>query len=244
MNIAVIFAGGVGSRMRNKKGPKQFMEVLGKPILAYTLDRFSKHEEIDQIYLVVNDTHIQETKDIIEKFGINKVQAVVAGGETAHGSIIKGIEAAKAGGAQDDDVVIFHDGVRPIIDNKTISQNIETAKLYGNAITSIPAFETVARSVDGETVESVTVRDEMFILQAPQTYRFGDAFDLNEQAKADGIVGKVVDQAELNRHYGKTLYLVDGIRGNVKITVPLDFAYFEFLVESGKYENILDGTVF
>lgn len=243
MNIAVIFAGGVGSRMRNTTGPKQFMEVLGKPILIYTLERFEKHKDIDKIFVVVNETHINETKELVKKFKIDKVCDVVAGGDSAHASIVNGIEAAKADGANDNDIIMFHDGVRPIIDSKTIENNIRIANLYGNAITSIPAFETVALSSDKEMVDSVTIRDNSFILQAPQTYKFGDAYELNQRAIKDDIVGKVVDQAELNRHYDKPLYLVDGMRGNVKITVPLDFAYFEFLVTSGNYTHLLKGDV-
>jgi len=243
MNVAVIFAGGIGSRMRNTTGPKQFMEVLGKPILIYTLERFEKHKDIDKIYIVVTETHIDETKALIKKFKIDKIANIVAGGDSAHASIINGIEAVKQDGANDDDIILFHDGVRPIIDSKTIENNIRVAKLYGNAITSIPAFETVAISANKETVDSVTVRDDSYILQAPQTYRFKDAYELNQRAIKDKIVGKVVDQAELNRRYNKKLYLVEGMRGNVKITVPLDFAYFEFLVTSGNYSHLLKGDV-
>ena len=99
----------------------------------------------------------------------------------------------------------------------------------------------MAQSLDKESIDKVTVRDEMFILQAPQTYRFEDAYDLNQRAIEDGIVGQVVDQAELNRHYGKTLYLSEGLHGNVKITFPLDFTYFVLLVKSGNYKEIIEG---
>lgn len=241
MNYAVIFSGGVGSRMRSKVGPKQYMEVEGKPILIYTLERFSTNEIIDKIFVVVSEDYVTQVKGFVEQFKVDKVVDVVAGGDSAHASIIQGIEAVKLDGAKEDDIVLFHDGVRPIIDENTIYKSIKVTESNGNSITCIPAFETVAQSLDKESIDKVTVRDEMFILQAPQTYRFEDAYDMNQRAIQDGIVGKVVDQAELNRHYGKTLYLSEGLHGNVKITFPLDFTYFEFLVKSGKYKEIIEG---
>jgi 2-C-methyl-D-erythritol 4-phosphate cytidylyltransferase len=242
-NIAVVFAGGVGSRMRYANGPKQFMEVKDKPILIYTLEIFENHHEIDAIYLVITKSHLSTTKKLVKKFKISKVRATVPGGDSAHASIICGLEAARQDGAKDDDIVLVHDGVRPILDTETINRNIKMTKKHGNAVTSIAAYETPARSIDGVKVDNVLKRSEMYTLQAPQTFRFGNAYRLNQQAIKDGLVGSVVDQAELNRHYGEPIYLIPGLRGNAKITVPLDFTYFEFLVESGKYKQIIKGKV-
>jgi 2-C-methyl-D-erythritol 4-phosphate cytidylyltransferase len=244
-NYALIFASGIGSRMRTTVGPKQFLEVNGKPILIYTLERFDKHEKIDGIYLVVRDNKEALAQSLLEKFDIKKIRLVVSGSEevlsSAHASILTGIMAMKRDGIQDDDIVLIHDGVRPIIDVDTISKSINTAKKVGNAITCMPATETVAHRNEDDTVGEVTVRDEMIILQAPQTFKFEDAYDVNIRALEDGIVGTVVDQAELNRHYGNELHVIEGLKGNVKITYPLDFTYFEFLVQSKKYDQVIEG---
>lgn len=244
-NYALIFASGIGSRMRSTVGPKQFMEVEGKPILIYTLERFDQHEKIDGIYLVVRKSKEDLVKGFIEKFGLQKITRIVTDDDkeklTAHSSILNGVMEMKRDGVKNDDLVLIHDGVRPIIDTQTISHCITTAKREGNAITSMPATETVAYKGENGTVGEVTVRDNIIILQAPQTFKFSDAYDVNMRAIDDGIVGTVVDQAELNRHYGKTLHAIEGLKGNVKITVPLDFAYFEFLVTSGKYEAVMNG---
>lgn len=243
-NYALIFASGLGSRMRTTVGPKQFLEVEGKPILIYTLERFASHEKIDGIYVVVRKSKEALTRGLIEKFGVGKVALVVAIEDeealSAHASILTGIMEMKREGVNDDDIVLIHDGVRPIVDRLTINHCIAATKKYGNAITSIPAHETIAYKQDEDTIGEVTKRDDMIILQAPQAFQFKTAFDVNIKAIEDDIVGTVVDQAELNRHYGNKLHFIEGLRGNVKITVPLDFTYFEFLVKSDKYKLVIE----
>jgi len=242
-NIAIIFAGGEGTRMRYKNGPKQFMTVKRKTILQYTLECFENHEEIDEIYLVVKESCIDNAKKICLKAKLKKIRAIVAGGDSAHASIIEGIQSAKQHGAQDDDIVLFHDGVRPIIDKRTISKCIYSVKQHGSGICSLAAYETPAKSKDGKMIDEIIVRSEMYVLQAPQAFLFGNAYELNMRSIKDGFVGKVVDQAELHKKYGKTIHLIEGLRGNVKITVPLDFTYFEYLVISGKYNRIMRGEI-
>lgn len=244
-NYALIFASGVGSRMRTTVGPKQFLEVKGKPILIYTLERFDQHDKIDGIYVVVRKNKEALTKSLIEKFGVKKVLYIVTDDDhdtlTAHSSILNGIMTMKREGVKDDDLVLIHDGVRPIVDDASISHCITMASRLGSAITSIPASETIAEKGDEDMIGDVTKRDNMIILQAPQAFQFSRAYDVNVRALEDNIVGTVVDQAELHRHYGRPIHAIEGLKGNVKITVPLDFTYFEFLVESGKYEHVIKG---
>lgn len=231
--------------MRSTVGPKQFMEVNGKPILIYTLERFAQHNDIDGIYIVVRKSKEELTRTLVEKFSVDKVVRIVTDDDnsqlTAHSSIANGIMSMKDDGIKDDDLVLVHDGVRPIIDDDTIARGITAASKHGNAITCMPATETVAYRGANDTVGDVTIRDNIIILQAPQIFNFRDAYDTNAKAIDDNIVGTVVDQAELNRHYGNTLHTIEGLKGNVKITVPLDFAYFEFLVTSGKYDAVMNG---
>lgn len=247
-NYALIFASGVGSRMRTTVGPKQFLEVKGKPILVYTLERFDQHEKIDGIYLVVRKSKEAYVKNLVDTFGIKKLKHLVLDDDddknlSAHSSIVNGIMTMKREGVQNDDTVLIHDGVRPIIDNDTISHCVNTSKRLGSAITTMPATETIAEKGENDEIGPVTKRENMIILQAPQTFTFENAYDVNIRAVEDGIVGTVVDQAELHRHYGNKLHSIEGLKGNVKITVPLDFTYFEFLVESGKYNHVTQGEV-
>jgi len=237
--IAVIFAAGVGSRMRSAEEPKQFLWVDGKPILVHTLEHFQAHPEVAAIYLVTLASHVEAAWDLVHEFGIDKVRRVVPGGSSAQASIHQGLESALQDGVPGDAVVLIHDGVRPIISADLISRNLATAREHGSAISAIPCYETIARSVDdASTVESVTRREEMHVLQAPQTFRLGLVAWLNARSVEEGLLGSFVDQAQLVRHYGHELHLVPGLRGNVKITTDLDLLQFRMLVESGYLSSV------
>lgn len=239
-NIVIIFAGGIGSRMGYKDGPKQFMKAAEKPVIVYTLELFQNHEEIDDIYISTVKTHIDYLEELIEEFNINKVRKIVEGGDTAHASIINSLEAIKADKQDDNSTILIHDGVRPIVSKSMISQNIEDVDMTGTSITCIPAYETVCESGDGVTADNVLDRDKLYILQAPQCFRLGDIYETNQLAIKDNTVGEYVDQANLTNHYGKSVNLTEGIRGNIKITVPNDFEYFNYLVEADKYKPIIE----
>jgi 2-C-methyl-D-erythritol 4-phosphate cytidylyltransferase len=237
--VAIVFAAGGSTRLPDRGLPKQFVTVGGRPILAHTLERLGGHPAIDGIYLVAPQDHLERARQIATAAGQGKVLALVPGGATAHHSIIAGLEAARADGVPDDAIVLFHDGVRPVIDVATVSRCVLSAIEHGSAVAAIPAFETIALSPDGESASTVTVRDESFILQAPQAFRFGHAYTLNQRALADGIAGQVVDQAQLNHVYGFPVHLVAGLRGNTKITTAFDLAVFEAIVQSGLYGGIV-----
>lgn len=232
--VAVIFAGGVGSRMKGAERPKQFLEVEDKPILVHTLEHFQRHADVTSIYVSCLASHIEEAWTMVRAFGVGKVRCIVPGGGSAQESIHRALRSAVADGVHDDAIVLVHDGVRPLINQELISRNIAAARQHGNAITAIPCFETIARSVDGaETIDSVTVRDQMHVLQAPQTFRLGAAVKTNTRSVEDGLLGSFVDQAQLMGHYGEELHMVAGFRGNVKITTDLDLLQFEILARSG-----------
>jgi 2-C-methyl-D-erythritol 4-phosphate cytidylyltransferase len=238
--IAIVFAGGVGSRMKSAAQPKQFLPVEGKPILVHTLEHFQRHPEVGAVYVVTLASHVENTWDLVRSFGIDKVRQVVAGGASAQESILNGMRSALEDGVPDDTLALVHDGVRPLINGELISANIATARTRGNAVTAIPCFETIARSTDGaETIESVTRRDEMHILQAPQTVALGPTFRLNERSRVEGLLGDFVDQAQLLKHYGQDLHLVPGFRGNVKITTDLDYLQYQILAASGHLAAVI-----
>jgi 2-C-methyl-D-erythritol 4-phosphate cytidylyltransferase len=217
-----------------------FLPAEGEPILVHTLEHFQRHPDVVAVYIATLAEYIDVAWAMVRDFGVSKVRRIVEGGRSAQESIANGLQSALADGAPDDAIALIHDGVRPLINGELITANIETARKYGNGITAIPCFETIARSTDGaSTIESVTKRDEMHILQAPQTFALGPLARTNARSARDGLVGSFVDQAELMRHYGEELHLVPGFRGTVKITTDLDFLQYQILAASGHLDAVI-----
>ena len=213
MNIAVIFAGGTGQRMNSKTIPKQFLELYGKPILVYTLEVFENHPEIDGIVLVVLESWRDYSEGLISKYKLSKVKAVVAGGDSAFLSQRKGLEKVKELYGEDA-VVLIHDGVRPLVDNSTISKNIESVMKRGTAITVTPAVETI--TILNESGE--------------------DVLSAHEKAESENM--EFIDSASLMKHYGYHLFTVQGAPENIKITTPNDFYTFRALVDASENSQI------
>ena len=135
MNIALIFAGGTGQRMNSVSLPKQFLIVHGKPILVHTVSHFQECNEIDKIIIVSLKDYIDEVKKLVNEFKLDKVISIVPGGKTGQESIFNGLAEAKKISNSNKDIVLVHDGVRPIIDDVTIKNNIKCLKENGNSIT-------------------------------------------------------------------------------------------------------------
>ena len=158
-NVAVIFAGGTGQRMNTRTRPKQFLELHGKPIIVYTLEAFDQHSEIDGIVVVMLESWIGYTQELVRKFGLKKIRKIVPGGSTGQESIYNGLCAA-AESYGEKDIVLIHDGVRPLIDEETISANIRTVKERGTAITVTAAIETITmKDETGAVGEFLSRRD-------------------------------------------------------------------------------------
>jgi len=152
-NIAIIFAGGVGTRMTNTDKPKQFLELDKQPIIIHTIDKFEKCNMIDAIAIACKEEFIGYLEELIDRFEIKKIQWIVSGGETGQLSIFNALSAVFNDKSVDDDaVVLIHDGVRPIIDDQLILENIVTTRSHGNAITVVKAQETVLVSQNNQTI--------------------------------------------------------------------------------------------
>ena len=291
MNIAVIFAGGSGTRMTNADKPKQFLLVHGKPIIVHTIEIFQKHPEIDGIVVACLVDWIPYVEEMKKRYGLDKIGAIVPGGETGQMSIYSGLKAAAgvyglyspdsvAGmrdGFQDSaaglkrelpdgvsvpendspgsaagqdnapsvegkerNIVLIHDGVRPLIDAKVISDNIAAVKKYGSAITCTPAQETVILVRDEKTkrqtehVESVPARRLSRFAKAPQSFFLGDILSVEERAISEGRTD-MIDSCTLMNEYGYQLHTVIGPKINIKITTPEDFIIFRALYD--EFEN-------
>lgn len=231
-NIAVIFAGGVGKRMQNASKPKQFLELNGKPIIIYTLEIFENHPEIDGIIVVCLEGWIPYLKKQMEKFGIRKVGAVVPGGHTGMESIYHGLTATLECYGSDCHVLI-HDGVRPLITAKTVTDNIRAVEKFGTCVTCVHATETIlVNRAEGEI--EIPSRADTLIARAPQTFRLADILKVHEQAREEGR-NDFIDSCTMMSHYGYVIHTVIGPVENIKITTPTDFFIFRAVAEA--YEN-------
>lgn len=239
MNIAVIFAGGTGQRMHTTSRPKQFLELHGKPIIIYTLELFDNHPQVDAIVVACLENWIPFLKKMLKKFEINKVVDIVPGGETGQESILNGLEAAEKwselnGTAQD--LVLIHDGVRPLITAQTITQNIETATAKGNCITCVNATETfVVRQEDGSL--EIPNRNNSLIARAPQTFRLKEILSVSKKAVSEGK-NNFIDSCTMMSHYGYYMNTILGPSENIKITNPTDFFIFRAIVEVHENQQI------
>jgi len=235
MTTALIFAGGTGKRMNSRSKPKQFLEMHGKPIIIYTLEHFEYHDEIDDIVIVCLADWIEELKGLLKRYGITKVVKIVPGGATGHDSIYNGLVAMKDI-AKSNDIVLIHDGVRPLINAELISKNIKTVKKYGNAITAEAVRESVVRSVDGEKITDVPHRDEMYTAKAPQSFYYNDIMALYEKAQREKH--KTIDSAHLCSIYNVPMHMVASTKNNIKITEPADYYVYRALYEALEGQQI------
>ena len=235
MAKALIFAGGSGRRMNSGSKPKQFLEMHGKPIIIYTLEHFEYHEEISDIIVVCIREWIEELQGLLRRYGITKVTKIVPGGATGHDSIYNGLQAMKEE-ADFNEVVLIHDGVRPLINAELISQNIEAVKRYGNAITAEPVRESVVKSVDGINISDVPPRSHMYIAKAPQSFYFGDILKLYDMAHNDQL--KTIDSSHLCSKYQVPMHIIISTKNNLKITEPADFYIYRALYEALESQQV------
>ena len=236
MTNALIFAGGSGTRMNSKSRPKQFLQFYGKELIIHTLENFQNHDEIDGIAVVCIEEWIPYLNKLLEKYGIDKVKAIVSGGVTGQESIFKGLKAIKTFDKDEKSIVLIHDGVRPFINEDVISSCIKTVKEKRSAITVVPATETIITSEDGK-ISTITDRSKCCLARAPQCFYLDDILDAHNKAIKDGNLN-IIDSASLMKFYGHELYTVQGNADNIKITTPADFYTFKALYEVRENQQI------
>lgn len=239
MNIGVIFAGGAGSRMNTKSRPKQFLDLNGKPILIYTIEIFDNHPDIDGIVVVCLESWIPFLQKMLNKFEITKVIKIVPGGVSGQDSIYKGLCAAEEYAAEMKDkspIVLIHDGVRPLITEKTVTDNIEKVKECGSCITCIPAIETVVIN-DGEGNINIPKRSDCMMARAPQSFYLKDIIGAHRQSQKEGK-NDFIDSCSIMRYYGHKLGIVPGPMENIKITTPTDYFVLKAMVEVRENQQI------
>lgn len=237
MNIAVIFAGGVGKRMGNQTIPKQFLKLHGKEIIIYTIEHFEKCKDIDAIVIVCLSEWIPYLNNVIKSNHISKIKRIVAGGENGQESIYRGLLAAEEF-ALPDSIVLIHDGVRPLINQETILANIESVKRNGSAITVAQAIETIIRIDSKECVTEVINRSSCKLARAPQSFYLKQVLAAHKTARQQHLFD-FIDTATLMQYYGCPLFTVEGPAENIKITTPNDFFTFKAYYEAQETSKIL-----
>lgn len=224
--VAIIFAGGVGSRVGDNDQPKQFLEVNGRPIIGYTLEHFQQHPGIAAIYVACLPGWESRLAEIAAGAGITKLARVVPGGATSQDSIRHGLVAALSDWSPDS-LAVIHDGVRPVITAELIDRLLVTAAEQGSAVTVRPAAETFLSSRDGRLADELLERSHSYIAQAPQVFRLGEIVRAHEHMRQlNPGYTDVVDSATLMSRFGHPIHLVTGNHGNLKITHPSDVDFF------------------
>lgn len=225
MNVAVIIAGGVGSRM-GMSVPKQFVTIDNKPVLIYTMECFQNHPMIDAIELVCIDGWQETAQRYADKYGITKLREIVTGGETGQESIRNGVYALD-GVCNEDDVVIIHDGIRPLVDESVLSDVIVKCKQYGNAVTSMPYNEQIFIKDDELSTTKYIPRETLRRVATPQAYKFGLLYEKYREAfeKKIGIYGSSYTNTMMV-DLGVRLYFAAGSDKNIKLTTKDDLELF------------------
>lgn len=222
MNIGVIFAGGVGSRMNSKEKPKQFLEICNKPIIVHTIEHFEKNDNIDAVAVVCIADWIEYFKELVYKYRLDKVKKIVPGGETGQLSIYNGLVAAKEICGDEDSVVLIHDGVRPLINPELLTKNIEEVRKYGSSITAGIVKETIVEIDDDWNIKHVPDRAHSRVAKAPQCFILRDILSAHNRALSEGR-SDFIDSCTMMKYYGYSLHMTDGPYENIKITTPDDF---------------------
>lgn len=237
MNIALVIAGGSGNRM-GQDIPKQFMHVDNCPIIIHTMMCFQKHPDIQAIAVVCLNGWDTVLQSYANQFNITKLKWIFPGGNSGTESIHNGIYGLKEVGCDDDDLVLIHDSVRPLLSQDIISSNIATCKAYGYAVTGIKCREAILESEDGFSTRTSVPRDKLIRTQTPQTFRLKNIISAHEEAKEKGITDSVASCTLIAEVGNKEMHLVPGSEKNIKITTVEDLEIIKALMHTTK-ENWL-----
>lgn len=228
-HIALLLAGGKGCRM-HQQSPKQFMEIEGKPLIAYTLDAFEQHPEIDAIYVVCDQSWEATVKNIAVQKGMKKFAGCFPSGATSMQSLYNGIVGLEALGYGDQDLVLTHDSVRPLISGTVISNNLSIATQYGNAITGVQSNEAYIVSKDRLHSEGLIEREKLFRAQTPQTFRLKDLLPVLKNRQPEELQQAQSLYTLMTQWGNLPLHIAQGDNYNFKVTVPGDIEMVQALI--------------
>ncbi len=235
MNIAVILAGGSGSRMGMVDRPKQFIDIYGKPVIIHTLEAFEINEKIDAICVVCVKEWQDDLSLWLKDYDIRKVRWIANAGASRQESSLNALDAIKEA-CGEDDYVIIHDAARPLVSQKIINENVIKVREYGACDTVVPAHDTIIKSVDGDTLDSIPARKELYMGQTPQSFKYSivrkaydDYFALPEDKRPE-----MTDDCGLVLQSGVKIGIAMGDKLNMKITTMEDLLLVKSIVRTGR----------
>lgn len=233
MNIALIIAGGSGQRM-HQDIPKQFLHINDKPVIIYTLESFQRNRQIDAIEVVCLDGWQNVLWANAKQFGIEKLRWVIPGGATAQESIRGGIDNL-AGVCAEDDILVIHDGIRPMVEDFVLDDVIAKCREHGNGVSSLPYNEQIFVKEDEYTTRKYIPRNTLRRVSTPQAYRYGIIAKAYKRAFEEGIGIQTATYANtLMVEIGEKLYFAAGSEKNIKLTTKDDFKLFKAYLEIDK----------
>lgn len=223
MNIALLTAAGIGSRM-HLDIPKQFVHINGKPVIIHTMEVFQRHPQIDAIIVVTLENWKENVWAYAKEYGITKLKWITVGGETGQESIKRGIEEL-AKFCEPSDVVMVHDGNRPFVSEEIISDSLATYQQCGGAVAAMPCVEAIFRSNDGKQSGESIPREQLFRTQTPHTYSLAKMMWAHGQADIKGIENTTAT-CVLMQMLGENIYFSRGSEKNIKLTTQDDLDIF------------------
>ena len=233
MNVALIMAGGVGERT-HQDIPKQFLNVYDKPVIIYTLEAFQKHPDVDTIMVSCISGWEEILWAYAKQFNMNKLRWVIKGGETGQETAYNGAVALKDV-CGDDDIIIQHDSIRPMVSADIISDCIVKAKKYGTGLAAMRCQETIIRTKNGMFGNENIERWEIMRVQTPQAYKYSKYLWVHEEALRRGITNAVYTNT-IMVDLGETVYFSLGSDRNLKITTLEDIDMFKALYKTKRDE--------
>lgn len=237
MNIALLIAGGSGNRM-HQDIPKQFITVNERPVIVYTLEAFQNHPEIDSIAVVCIEGWEQVLRAYAKQFNITKLEYIIPGGKNGQDSIRNGVYELEKH-FNNDDIVLIHDAIRPMVSAEIISDCISKTMQYGNAITVIPCAEAMMQTEDGESSVGSYPRDKLKRTQTPQGFTVGNICDLHRRALEAGITNSVAS-CTLMIEMGEQVHFSTGSEKNIKLTTVEDIDIFKALLAAKRSSWLKD----
>lgn len=235
-NIAMIIAGGIGTRM-NQDIPKQFLNVYDKPVILYTMEAFQKHPGIDAIEIVCLDGWHDVVRAYAKQFGISKLDGVVSGGVNGQDSIRNGLQDLAKRYTDPEDIVLIHDAIRPMVSQEIITDNIRVCRECGNAVTVVPCTAAMLKTYDSLSTTEQVPRDNLKTTQTPQAFFLQDILAAHREALEKGITRSVAS-CTMYIELGRKLYMSQGSEKNLKLTTTEDIEIFKALLNAKKDEWI------
>jgi 2-C-methyl-D-erythritol 4-phosphate cytidylyltransferase len=221
---AIVLAAGKGTRMGGSV-KKQFLNLNDKPILYYALKAFSDDVYIDEIVLVTAEEERDYCrKDIVEKYGFNKVSDIVSGGSERQQSVLNGLNSIK-----DCDVVLIHDGARPFVTDEIINSGIKFARLYGSCACGVMPKDTIKVKNQDQFSKETLERSSLVAVQTPQCFKYDIIYSCHSKLSCENI--SVTDDTMVVERYGYKVYLYEGNYNNIKITTPEDLILAERILK-------------